>query len=173
MMRRRNAYSSMGQSVEAYQPFFPPPVVPQDTVIRGSSPLVMQMDSVGEVWDQHSRLVNRDPRRIGIRTLFSYGGYALKQFRMIATGQVESSTFQPRGNHMWDGEFNDAIYQMGYPRNLALTFKVNTVNKGINAPWQQTPRPNFGGRTIYTSRRPVTSGIPGTPAVPAVTRRWS
>lgn len=171
-MLGNSPWSSAQYSVNAYMPMYAPPVTPQSNYIQGSSPVLTTIDQQGgEQWDQHSKLVNRDPRRIGIRTLFSYGGQLKPWFKMIRTGGVESSKFQPRTNHTWDGEFNDALYQAGYPRNLGLTFKVGTVNRGINPPWTQMPAPNARGRTIYTARRPVTSGIPGVPAIP--TRSWN
>lgn len=161
----RSAWSSAQYAEQAYMPFFEPPVTPQAENIQGTS-AVAQQGLPGNQWDQNARFVNRDPRRIGIRTLYSYGGRFNRFFRMIATGQVESSKFQPRTNHTWDGEFNDAIFQAGYPRNLGLTFKVKTVNPNINPPWNMLPRPDFKGRSIFVNRRPVTSGIPGVPATP-------
>lgn len=162
---QRAAWSSLAYSVHAYQPYFAPPVTPQTAYIRGGSPVLTTIDNEGgEYWTQHNRIVNRDPRRLGIRALFSYGGQVYNYFKMVATGAVQSSAFQPRVNHMWTGEFNDALYQAGYPRNTGLTFKVQTVNPLINPPWTMAAAPNFRGRAIYVNQRPVTSGIPGKPA---------
>lgn len=164
-----NGFDSLGRSIQAYMPQYAPPVNPQTNYIRGGAadalPDIARANG-SAVWDQHSRLVNRNPRRLGIRTLYSYGAASKAWFRMVATGAVESTKFQPVTSHMWDGEQNDAIYQAGYPRNLGLTFKVPTVNPNINPPWSMAARPNFRGRTIFTNTRPFTSGIPGKPATP-------
>lgn len=160
-MAGRNPYSSLAQSVFAYQPYYAPPVDPQTNYIHSKTNVFDTVDHEGgESWNQHSRMVNRDPRRLGIRTLFSYGGQIRRAFAMIATGAVQSSKFQPRNNHMWSGEFNDALYQAGYPRNTGLTFKVQTVNPLINPPWSMAAAPNRRGRSVFVNRRPVTSGIP-------------
>lgn len=158
-------FSSLGRSVEAYQPYFSPPVTPQTEFITTGSALERNLAQPASHVDYSDGLVTRAPRLNGIRTLFSYGTQILTTFRMIATGRVESTTFQPRLSHQWTGEFNDSIYQAGYPRNLGTTFKVPTVNPNINPPWSMAPAPQFR-RNIFVNRRAVTSGVPGKPAIP-------
>ena len=157
-------FSSLARSVEAYQPYYAPPVAPfSGPNLIGSSALARNLEQVASRVDYADGLVTRAPRLNGIRTLFSYGTQILNQFRMIATGRVESTAFQPRLSHQWVGEFNDSIWQAGYPRNLGLTVKVPTVNPNINPPWSMTPAPQFR-RNVFVNRRAVTSGVPGVPA---------
>jgi hypothetical protein len=158
-------FSSLARSVEAYQPYYAPPVTPVSAFIDNTSALSRNLEQVASRVDYSDGLVTRAPRLNGIRTLFSYGTQILTTFRMIATGRVESTTFQPRLSHQWVGEFNDSIYQAGYPRNLGLTVKVPTVNPNINPPWSMTPAPQFR-RNIFVNRRATTSGVPGLPAKP-------
>lgn len=158
-------FSSLARSVEAYQPYYAPPVTPVSAFIENTSALSRNLEQVASRVDYSDGLVTRAPRLNGIRTLFSYGTQILTTFRMIATGRVESTTFQPRLSHQWVGEFNDSIWQAGYPRNLGLTFKVPTVNPNINPPWSMAPAPQFR-RNVFVNRRAVTSGVPGLPAKP-------
>jgi hypothetical protein len=157
---------SLGRSIHAYQPYYAPPVTPSPEFINNSSPLAQQ-GLPGARIDQHTRLVNRMPRMLGIRWLYAYGGQVYPWFKMIATGQVESTKFQPIVANRWSGENNDAIYQAGYPRNLGFTFKVNTIPPAAlgTAPWHMQPTPQFRGRPIF-ARRAYTSGIRGVPAQP-------
>lgn len=157
--------SSLARSVEAYQPYYAPPVTPQTEYITTGGALSRNLEQVASRADYSDGVVTRAPRLNGIRTLFSYGTQIASQFRMIRTGGVESSAFQPRLAHQWTGEFNDAIWQAGYPRNLGLTVKVPTVNPNINPPWSMRPAPQFR-RSIFVNRRAVTSGVPGKPATP-------
>lgn len=102
----------------------------------------------------------------GIRWLYSRGGQIKPWFRAKATGAVESSKFQPVSSYTWQGEFNDSIYQAGYPRNLGYTFKVDTIPPWAlgASPWQMRPAPQIR-RPIF-SRRAYTSGIRAVPAIP-------
>lgn len=161
----RMPFSSAAQSVHSYQPIYAPPVTPQSSFITTGSALSQNLELTASHADSSNGVVSRAPRTNGIRTLFSYGTQILTTFRMIATGQVESTTFQPRLSHQWTGEFNDSIYQAGYPRNLGLTEKVPTVNRNINPPWLMEPAPQFK-RNIFVNRRAVTSGVKGLPAIP-------
>lgn len=121
----------------------------------------------GQIVDQHTRMVNRAPRLVGNRWLYSRGGVSRPWFRMVSTGQVESSKFQRVNAHTWTGEFNDAIYQAGYPRNLGYLMKVSTIQSGSaalakNQPKMQ-PKPQIT-RSFYT-RRAFTSGVKPMPLV--------
>jgi hypothetical protein len=159
----RNGFSSLGYSVQANLPYYAPPVTPQTNYIRGGSSAVVEHPSFQPV-DQHTGLVNRMPRMLGIRWLYSRGGQIKPWFRMIATGAVESTKFQPVLSYTWDAEFNDAIYQAGYPRNLGFTFKVPTIpSQALGSErYSMLPRPRFS-RSIF-ARRAVTSGVRPLPA---------
>lgn len=160
----RNAWSSLGASVAAYQPYYAPPVTPSPNYIRGGGASATQHPDAQEI-DQHTGLVNRMPRMIGIRWLYSRGGQIKPWFRMIGTGAVESTKFQPVLAYSWSGENNDAIYQAGYPRNLGYTFKVDTIPAAALGTQrdQMLPAPRFT-RPIF-SRRAYTSGVKPLPAV--------
>lgn len=159
----RNAWSSLGYSVQANLPYNAPPVTPQTNYINGGSAAVVEMPEGGTV-DQHTTLVNRMPRMLGIRNLYSRGGQIKPWFRMIATGQVERTKFQPVLSYTWDGEFYDAIYQAGYPRNLGYTFKVPTIPAPAmrDDRYRMLPAPRFT-RSIF-AKRANTSGVRPLPA---------
>lgn len=159
----RNAWGSLGRSIAAYQPYYAPPVTPSPNYIRGGQAARTEMPAHQEI-DQHTSLVNRAPSMLGIRWLYSRGGQIKPWFRMIATGAVESTKFQPVLSYTWTGENNDAIYQAGYPRNLGYSFKVDTIPRaalGVQRD-QMRPAPRWT-RPIY-SRRAYTSGVKGLPA---------
>lgn len=162
----RNSFSSLGASIHAYQPYYAPPVTPQTHYINGGSAEAVNMAEYShQKLSQHDRLVNRMPLMTGIRFLYSRGGQIKPWFRMMASNAVESSKFQPVSSYTWQGEFNDAIYQAGYPRNLGYTFKVDTIPPWAlgTGPWQQRPAP-WIKRPIF-SRRAYTSGIQPMPAI--------
>lgn len=171
-----NAFSSMGASVAAYQPYYAPPVEPASHFINGGSAAAVNMAEYRhQRITQHDRLVNRMPMMQGIRWLYSRGGQIKPWFRAVGTGTVESSKYQPVLSYQWSGEFNDSIYQAGYPRNLGYTFKVDTIPPWAlgTSPYNMRPAPRFT-RPIF-SRRAYTSGIAPLPAVssvnlPSVTR---
>lgn len=161
-----NSYSSLGKSIHDYQPYYSPPVAPQSDFINGGSAAAVNIAEYRhQMISQHDRLVNRMPRMLGIRWLYSRGGQIKPWFRMVGTGTVESTKFQPVLSYTWDGEFNDAIYQAGYPRNLGFTFKVDTIPPWAlgTSPWQMRPAPQIR-RPIF-SRRAYTSGVRGLPAI--------
>jgi len=159
----RNAFSSLGYSVQANLPYYAPPVTPQTNYIHGESAALQEGIPAQQI-DQHTTLVNRMPRMLGIRNLYSRGGQIKPWFRMIATGAVESTKFQPVLSYTWDGEFYDAIYQAGYPRNLGYTFKVPTIPAPAlqDDRWRMRPAPRFT-RSIF-ARRANTSGVRPVPA---------
>lgn len=159
----RNGFSSLAYSVHAYQPYYAPPVDPQTNYIRGGSAAAQATIPVQRI-TQHTRMVNRMPRTLGIRWLYSRGGQIKPWFRMIATGAVESTKFQPVSSWSWSGEFNDAIYEAGYPRNLGYTFKVPTIAPTAIGTQRDRmmPSPRFT-RSIF-ARRAYTSGVAPVPA---------
>jgi hypothetical protein len=160
----RNGFSSLAYSVAAYQPIYAPPVDPQTHYIRGGQAF-FQATIPNQRIDQHNRLVNRKPRMLGIRWLYSRGGQVKPWFRMQSTGAVESSKFQPITSHTWEGEFNDAIYEAGYPRNLGYTFKVPTYPaQAVAQPRDRMMAAPRFTRSIF-ARRAYTSGVKPLPAV--------
>jgi hypothetical protein len=167
----RSPISSLAYSVAAYQPYYAPPVDPQTHFIKGGA-AAAQPEIPNQKIDQHNTLVNRMPRMLGIRWLYSRGGQVKPWFRMIATGQVESTKFQPVNSWTWDGEFNDAIYQAGWPRNLGYTFKVPSIPPQAlgNQRDQMLPAPRFT-RPIF-ARRAYTSGVRPLPAQGVARPGW-
>jgi hypothetical protein len=97
-----------------------------------------------------------------MRFLYSRGSQVITQFQMRATGQVQSSRFQPKIASTWFACFNDALYQAGYPGiNLGIAEKVPTIPPAAlgSAPWQMQAPPRFT-RNIYTRRN---YGTPNNP----------
>lgn len=160
---RANAFTSLGCSTESYQPMYAAPTGPPRAQMQQTGSALLTPRIPAQLVDQHTTMVNREPRMMGIRWLYSRGGQCKPWFRMIATGQVESTKFQPVLAHQWAGEFNDSIYQAGYPRNLGYTFKVD---QPVNT--YTTPGPSMASkpwiRRPYYARRAYTSGIAGVPA---------
>lgn len=156
--------SSYDRAIVSYQQYYAPPVAPIGQNIRGSSPLNAMMQPAHESRADMAAVVNHRPRMKGLRYLYSMGSRTIRQFLMTATGAVPSSSFQPYTAHAWHANFNDAIYQAGYPgRNLGLSEKVPTIPKpalGVDIS-QMTPRPRYT-RTIFTNRN-----YGGRPSLPA------
>lgn len=158
-------YSSLGKSVEAYQPYYAPPTFPQTNYIHGSSPLAKMNPPVTDYGSRGAAIVNRKPRMNGMEFLYQYGGRAKKWFQMVSTGQVQSTAFQTITAGTVFAAFNDALYQAGYPRNLGWSEKVPTIPPEAlgTTPSQMAPRPQWK-RNIYTRRSFSTA--PSIPAVP-------
>lgn len=158
-----HAFSSMGASVAAYQPYYAPPVAPQANYIQTRSsqhmsvPAAMTGVTVGNMAVSHRNRIK------GMRFLFSRGSKTIRQFRMRATGQVESSRFQPVTSWTWSGSFNDALFAAGYPRNLGLSEKVASIPPQAlgTSTSQMLPRPQIT-RSIFTNR--AFSTVKGLPA---------
>jgi len=155
--------SSLGRSVQAYYPFYAPPTEPQTNYIHGSSPFAQQNPAVSTGVSAGAAVVSRKPRRGGNAFLYSRGSRVINWFRMIATGQVEETKFQPRSAATFYADFNPSLYAAGYPRNMGWTEKVPTLPPaalGIG-PNQMASAPQYR-RSIYTNR-----SFAGAPSVPA------
>ena len=164
----QSQWSSLGYSIAAYQPYYAPPVVPVTNVIHtGISQAVNNIPATEGVTNGAATVSSRF-RSLGMRYLYSRGGQRKKWFSMKATGQVESTAFQPNLAWTWDGCFNDAIFQAGYPRNLGLSEKVPTIPPQAlgTTPSQMLPRPQFT-RSIFVNRTFATvKGVPAQPVTP-------
>lgn len=162
-----NATSSRARSVEAYYPFYPPPMYPEGVERNSYAGFSTNVPASSSPIDR-APVVKRNNLRWGERTRYTHGNVVNKMFRMIKTGGVESSAFQPAVNmpQLVTG-FNDFLYRAGgYPRNLGLSEKVPTLPKaalGQSVP-QMTPTPRFTA-TIFTRR--AYSSAPSIPAKPS------
>jgi hypothetical protein len=156
-------FSSIGRSIEAYQPYYAPPPEPQTNYIHGSSALTQKNVPAAMGITSGAAVVSSKPRRGGNTFLYSRGGRFLKWFKMIATGQVESTKFQPQTASTFYADFNPGLYKAGYPRNMAWTEKVPTLPPLMlgTSPSQMAPAPRYT-RSIYSSRSFATA-----PAIPA------
>jgi len=156
-------YSSLGRSIAAYQPYYAPPVAPVTNYIQTRSAQHMTVPAAFTGATHGNAVVSKKNRIKGMRFLYSRGGKRIRQFRMKATGQVESSTFQPVTAWTWSGAFNDQLFCCGYPRNLGLSEKVATIPPQAlgTAPSQMLPRPQIT-RSIFTNRS--FSTVKGLPA---------
>jgi len=147
-------YSSLRQSVEAYRLVYAAPVFPQTNYIAGGYAGFANNPPARSAPNTMAPVVNRRNRLKGMRFLYSHGLQVHRQFRMRATGQVESSRFQPQVNVTAFAPFNDALYQAGYPgTNLGISEKVPTIPPEAlgTAPWQMAPAPQWT-RNIFTTR---------------------
>jgi hypothetical protein len=158
-------FSSLGRSIEAYQPYAAPPTFPQTNYIQGSSPLATMNPPVVSQGTRGAATVNSAFRTTGMDFLYSRGAQFKKWFKMIATGQVESTSFQPALASTWFNMFNGTLYAAGYPRNLGWSEKVPTLPPealGIG-PNQMAARPQIT-RNVFTRRSFATA--PSIPAKP-------
>lgn len=161
-----NDLNVAARAAQSYLPNDPPPVVPPwqnyarpNSAFHTVNPPVYTQRRTGAPY------VSQVPRRNGMRYLFSYGSQFKKWFRMLATGRVESTSFQPALSHQWNASFNDALYQAGYPRNLGFSAKVVNPNYEMQGTdrFRSQPRPRITN-TIVTRRPYVTA--PSKPAKP-------
>lgn len=164
------ATGSMARSVEAYYPFYPPPVVDPEATrqerngYQAFETVPLASNITGGPDDG---IVNRRNMRQGERTFFRHGGVLMTPFRMQATGQVQSSQAQRIQAMPAGWSVNGWLYRAlkGYPLNLGLSVKVPTLPKealGIT-PDQMTPRPRYS-RNVFVNRGFNT--IRGVPAKP-------
>lgn len=161
------AMGSRARSVESYYPFYPPPVWPEGLERGGYSGF--GNNAQGYLDERTDKgIVHSGFMRQGERTRYTFGGVIMKVFRMLATGQVESSRANPVLNFPHVAMQNDWLYRAakGYPRNLGLSEKVPTLPdgalNGTNSGTMQ-PRPQFR-RNVFTHRNFSTA--PSVPAQP-------
>ena len=157
--------SSYQRAIRAYMPYYAPPVVPIPEMITSQVPATYGSVAPCATAPQNGApVVDRHERQIGLRFLFSRGGRRFRQFIMMATGQVQSSAFQPYNAWTWNASFNDSIYQAGYPgTNLGWSFKAATIPPEAlgTSPYQMLPKP-WIRRPVVTQRS--YGAIPGVPA---------
>lgn len=171
---RRTSFSagtgSMARSVEAYYPFYPPPVVDPEATRNERNgyggfvtvPIVANITGGAD-----DGIVNRVNMRQGEVSYFRHGGVLMTPFHMRSTGTVESSMAQRVQGMSAGWSINNWLYRAlkGYPMNLGLSVKVPTLPRealGIT-PAQMTPRPRYS-RNIFVNRQFNT--IRSTPAQP-------
>lgn len=153
---------SMARSVEAYYPFYPPPVVDPDATrnerngYQGFATVPLVSNATGGADDG---IVNRRNMRQGEQSFFRHGGVLMTPFHMIATGRVESSVAQRIQAMSAGWSVNTWLYRAlkGYPMNLGLSVKVPTIPKealGVT-PDQMLPRPRYS-RNVFVNRQPNT-----------------
>jgi hypothetical protein len=158
-------FSSLGRSIAATQPYAAPPAFPQTNYIQGSSPFATVNQVPASTGYQNGAVVSAKFRNAGMRMMYSYGMQLKSWFRSIATGQVESTKFQPALAYTWNAFYNDQLYAVGFPRNLGWLEKVPTLPPaalGISGS-QMNARPQ-NTRSVYTRRSFRTA--PSIPAKP-------
>lgn len=162
------AVSSRARSVQSYYPYYPPPVYPEESDVRGGFSGFGNLPLSYTDSRTEKGLVHGKWNRWGDRTRYTIGGVIQRVFRMRATGQVESSMSQPILNMPLSAQGNDYLYRAakGYPRNLGLSEKVPTLPNealnGTNAGTMQ-PRPQIT-RNIFVRRN--YTAAPSVPAQP-------
>lgn len=161
--------SSRARSVEAYYPWYPPPVYPEGLERNSYSGFTDNPPATSSPVTR-APVVRRNNLRVGEINRYTHGNVRERPFKMIATGQVESSQYQVYENMPNIVQLNTWLYRAakGYPQNLGLSEKVPTLPPaalGIS-PSQMLPAPRLT-RTVFT-RRSYRSA-PSVPAQP--TRR--
>jgi hypothetical protein len=166
--RLQTGWSALRNSIIAYSPYYPPPTesLLDPRNMRGTSTLASMNPPVNSECNYRSGIVSRANRRNGDRQMYSRGTQHNSTMRIMATGAVESTRFQPFMGWEWSGSFNDALYEAGYPQNLGLSFKAPSIPDGVatTAQWgRMRAAPQFT-RTVFTRRR--FAGAPSIPAKP-------
>lgn len=158
-----NAVGTQARAIEAYYPFYPPPVIDEGQTMRtGYAGAGHQtMSYVDERTDKG--IVNRKNLRWGEINRYTFGAVFRKVFKMEATGQVASSAFQPFSNMPAIVQQNMFLYRAakGYPMNLGLSEKVPTLPQialGNNPNGAMEARPQFT-RNIFTRRSFATAKV--------------
>lgn len=161
--RFTNAVGTQARAIESYYPFYPPPVIDEGATMRTGYAGAGQVPAsyVDERTDKG--IVNRRNLRWGEINRYTFGAVFRKVFKMTATGQVESSKFQPFSNMPAIVQQNQWLYRAakGYPMNLGLSEKVPTlpaIALGNNPNGVMGPRPQYT-RNIFTRRSFATAKV--------------
>jgi hypothetical protein len=164
----RAGTSTQARAVESYYPFYPPPVINEGQMQATGWAGYAQVPAsyVDERTDKG--IVNRHNMRQGEISRYTHGNVRMNVFRMMATGQVESSQVQTFENMPNIVQQNMWLYRAakGYPQNLGLSEKVPTLPQealgntpnGAMQPRQQITRNIFTRRSYNT--------VKSTPAQP-------
>jgi hypothetical protein len=164
----RSGWSALRNSIIAYSPYYAAPTesLLEPSNLVGTSVLATVNPPITSQCNYRSGIVSRANRRNGMREMYSRGTQRNSTMRMMATGAVESTRYQPRLGWTWTGSFNDALYEAGYPQNLGLSFKAPSIPDGVatSAQWgRMRAAPQFT-RTVFTRRR--FAGAPSIAAQP-------
>lgn len=119
-------------------------------------------------YKQGGSVVSRHPRQ-RLRHLYAYGAQKRNNgLPMRATGAVESSKFQTWDAGMiFNADFNDGLFEGGYPRNMGLTTKVmGPADVSLQGGAQPTQNSRPQQRISVFTRRSF-SGAPIKPAKPS------
>lgn len=138
----------------SYEGDLPAPVTSYASNQRTSPVTSVNITPATTAWTQSS-VVNRIPRRDGIRYSYGYGTTKMPvPYPSGGNRGVNSSEFQPRNGQLVAYSQNDAWYAAGYPSNLGLTFRVpqlKTQVTGGSGPGWMAARPLF--TRVQTVRR--------------------
>jgi hypothetical protein len=158
---------SAARSVEAYYPWYPPPAYPQGLEHSTYSGFTNNPPASSSPIDR-APVVKRNDLRVGEINRYTHGNVEMTPFHMRATGQVESSEFQPYENMPNIVMLNTWLYRAakGYPQNLHLSEKVPTLPQNVLNPSTMQPAPHIT-RTVFNSRS--FSSAPSIPAKPSAT----
>jgi len=113
---------------------------------------------------QSAPFVTRVPRQ-RLSYLYSYGKQTREWFRMISTGAVESTKFEPYNGVMFDATFNQGLYEAGYPQNTGISAKVASLPPELARGDGPKMRPQAQQRNSIFTRRAFNTA-PSLPAKP-------
>lgn len=130
----------------SYEGDLPAPVTSYASAQRTSPVTSVNYVPATNAWTR-SAVVNRIPRRAGLRYSYGYGTSQMPApYPSGGNRAVSSSRFQPRNGQLVAYSQNDAWFAAGYPSNLGLTFKVpqlRTQVTGGAGPGSMAQRPLF------------------------------
>lgn len=130
----------------SYEGDLPSPVTSYASNQRTSPVTSVNIVPATNAWTASS-VVNRIPRRKGLRYSYGYGTVDMPApYPSGGNRGVNSSSFQRYNSQLTAYSQNDAWFEAGYPSNLGLTFKVpqlQTQKTGGSGPGQMASRPLF------------------------------
>lgn len=111
----------------------PPPVTTYASALRNTA-LFSQNQIQHSTNVQGSMVVNRRPRRNGLRYFYSHGGVVqpAPQVPTPGAGGVRNSLYQTILVQLHDWSTNLAIFAAGYPRNLGYTTRVSQLQTKVS-----------------------------------------
>jgi hypothetical protein len=123
----------------------PPPITTYASGVQNNS-LLSQNHVPATSNRTNSAVVNRRPRRNGLRYFYGHGGLVMpfRAIPSVGTGGVQNSFYQTILVQLHDWSQNLSWFAAGYPRNLGYSTRVSQLNTNVtggstNAAMNQRP----------------------------------
>lgn len=133
--------------------------------VLDNTPLISRLRQVASTAWTRSAIVNRAPRRGGIRSFYVHGGVVMPNGLPNPgpeSGNVNISAFQRVLVQLMDWQINPSWFEAGYPRNLGFSTRVSQLETN------QTGGPGKSS----SDQRPLFTKVQTVPRARAVTPRF-